>query len=594
MSALFARWRRPVRSNRRAARDPNTCMSAARAPWSRLGPVVREATRRLVPSDLAHLSDEALVALVARADERRSPSSTTGSAASPTGSRSASCATRRSPRTPSRRRSSASGARRRVRRPSARRPRTWILTLVHRRAVDLVRREERRRAEPLDDRAPRTRRRAAEDEAWATPRARARPGGAPPAAGPAARGDRARLLRRLHAVRAGRPAGPAPRHHQEPDVRRALAIYASCSGRGRSTGMERWTTRPLHELTAAYALDALDARDEQALEEHLRRCAACRDGAGRLPRGGRGARLRCAGEEPPPPRCASGSSSGRGRSASNVVPLRPPAQPRWSLGAAARSPRRPRSAAASGRRRCYATSRSRGLARRRARGRRDPGRSRPRADPASRALAGRLVVASRRARRARRRRPRAGTRRAARTRSGSSRGADSRRSRRPLRGPRRSATSSGSTAGCRTGGVVAVTVEPDGGVDAPTTHADLHRPGLEPTAHRVGRPRRPAGLPSAGRAVHAERRRAAPLGGAGSASSASPPSSASCCCSDARPSRSGSSRPSPSEIPRSTRPGGRSRRRQRLHLRGRRQDGPRGAPRLREPGAREERTTSHP
>ncbi len=30
-------------------------------------------------------------------------------------------------------------------------PSTWILTLVHRRAVDLVRREERRRAEPLDD-----------------------------------------------------------------------------------------------------------------------------------------------------------------------------------------------------------------------------------------------------------------------------------------------------------------------------------------------------------------------------------------------------------------------------------------------------------
>jgi RNA polymerase sigma factor (sigma-70 family) len=30
-------------------------------------------------------------------------------------------------------------------------PSTWILTLVHRRAVDLVRREDRRRAEPLDD-----------------------------------------------------------------------------------------------------------------------------------------------------------------------------------------------------------------------------------------------------------------------------------------------------------------------------------------------------------------------------------------------------------------------------------------------------------
>ena len=29
---------------------------------------------------------------------------------------------------------------------------TWILTLVHRRAVDLVRREDRRRAEPIDER----------------------------------------------------------------------------------------------------------------------------------------------------------------------------------------------------------------------------------------------------------------------------------------------------------------------------------------------------------------------------------------------------------------------------------------------------------
>jgi RNA polymerase sigma factor (sigma-70 family) len=42
---------------------------------------------------------------------------------------------------------------------------TWILTLVHRRAVDLVRREERRRVEPLEpaleDQAP-----ATEDVAW--------------------------------------------------------------------------------------------------------------------------------------------------------------------------------------------------------------------------------------------------------------------------------------------------------------------------------------------------------------------------------------------------------------------------------------------
>jgi len=45
---------------------------------------------------------------------------------------------------------------------------TWILTLVHRRAVDLVRREERRRAEPLEDgeRADAVTSPSAEDAAW--------------------------------------------------------------------------------------------------------------------------------------------------------------------------------------------------------------------------------------------------------------------------------------------------------------------------------------------------------------------------------------------------------------------------------------------
>jgi RNA polymerase sigma factor (sigma-70 family) len=42
---------------------------------------------------------------------------------------------------------------------------TWILTLVHRRAVDLVRREERRRTEPLED-APEAATGSAEDSAW--------------------------------------------------------------------------------------------------------------------------------------------------------------------------------------------------------------------------------------------------------------------------------------------------------------------------------------------------------------------------------------------------------------------------------------------
>jgi RNA polymerase sigma-70 factor (ECF subfamily) len=43
---------------------------------------------------------------------------------------------------------------------------TWILTLVHRRAVDLVRRENRRRAEPLEDREPAAPQSSAEDVAW--------------------------------------------------------------------------------------------------------------------------------------------------------------------------------------------------------------------------------------------------------------------------------------------------------------------------------------------------------------------------------------------------------------------------------------------
>lgn len=43
---------------------------------------------------------------------------------------------------------------------------TWVLTLVHRRAVDLVRREDRRRAEPLPESAEPTPSDSAEDDAW--------------------------------------------------------------------------------------------------------------------------------------------------------------------------------------------------------------------------------------------------------------------------------------------------------------------------------------------------------------------------------------------------------------------------------------------
>jgi RNA polymerase sigma-70 factor (ECF subfamily) len=43
---------------------------------------------------------------------------------------------------------------------------TWILTFVHRRAVDLVRREQRRRADPLPETEPRGSEGSAEDVAW--------------------------------------------------------------------------------------------------------------------------------------------------------------------------------------------------------------------------------------------------------------------------------------------------------------------------------------------------------------------------------------------------------------------------------------------
>ncbi|MFN8224691.1 MAG: sigma-70 family RNA polymerase sigma factor [Gaiellales bacterium] len=53
--------------------------------------------------------------------------------------------------------------------PSRAKASTWIITLVHRRAVDLVRREQRRRADPLDDAAQATfadGAGSAEEQAW--------------------------------------------------------------------------------------------------------------------------------------------------------------------------------------------------------------------------------------------------------------------------------------------------------------------------------------------------------------------------------------------------------------------------------------------
>ena len=50
--------------------------------------------------------------------------------------------------------------------PERARASTWLLTLVHRRAVDLVRREQRRRAEPIDVVAEQTGGGATDDAVW--------------------------------------------------------------------------------------------------------------------------------------------------------------------------------------------------------------------------------------------------------------------------------------------------------------------------------------------------------------------------------------------------------------------------------------------
>ena len=80
------------------------------------------------------------------------------------------------------------------------------MTLVHRRAVDVVRREERRRADPLPEAEPGSGGLSAADSVWLRlERERVQAALAPASRRPAG-GDRARLLRRLHASRSSRSA----------------------------------------------------------------------------------------------------------------------------------------------------------------------------------------------------------------------------------------------------------------------------------------------------------------------------------------------------------------------------------------------------
>ena len=112
----------------------------------------RARTRAAMPRDLAHLSDEALVALVARSDEVAF-----GELYDRFG-RVAFGLARRILRDDALAEDAVQEGFLAAWRSAARfvperaKASTWLLTLVHRRAVDLVRREERRRTELLDTR----------------------------------------------------------------------------------------------------------------------------------------------------------------------------------------------------------------------------------------------------------------------------------------------------------------------------------------------------------------------------------------------------------------------------------------------------------
>jgi anti-sigma-K factor RskA len=86
----------------------------------------------------------------------------------------------------------------------------------------------------------------------------------------------------------------------------------------------------LHDLTAAYALDALDAEDAREYEAHLARCDRCRDELASLSEAA-GA-LAYATEAPvPPPELRARILQQARRERENVVPLRP----RWLVPVAA-------------------------------------------------------------------------------------------------------------------------------------------------------------------------------------------------------------------------------------------------------------------
>ena len=89
-------------------------------------------------------------------------------------------------------------------------------------------------------------------------------------------------------------------------------------------------TQALHDLTAAYALDALDPEERREYEAHLARCDRCRDELASLSEASTSLAY-AVDPAAPPPQLRERILAAARAERPNVVPLRP----RWALPAAA-------------------------------------------------------------------------------------------------------------------------------------------------------------------------------------------------------------------------------------------------------------------
>src|SRR5207248_5741348 len=133
--------------------------------------------------------------------------------------------------------------------------------------------------------------------------------------------------RRLHAVRARGEARTTRRYDQVTDVRRPRAL-ARPAGRARQRRTDMGTDT-VHDLTAAYALDALDVNDRREYEAHLAHCGQCRTELVSLSEAATALAYGVAGPQPPPQLRTQILERARAERP-NVVPLRP----RWAVPAA--------------------------------------------------------------------------------------------------------------------------------------------------------------------------------------------------------------------------------------------------------------------